>query len=42
VVLPLVMEAAPGTRLALASMHVIAGFSWLLVVRQFAARIWGV
>jgi Family of unknown function (DUF6069) len=42
VVLPLVMEAEPGTRLALASMHVIAGVSWFLVVRRAANRFWGV
>jgi hypothetical protein len=38
IVMPLAMEAAPGTRLALASMHVISGVSWFLVVRRAATR----
>jgi pyridoxamine 5'-phosphate oxidase family protein len=33
---PLAMDAEPGTRLALASMHIITGVSWCLVVRWFA------
>lgn len=42
VVMPLAMEAEPGTRLALASMHVISGVSWFLVVRRAATRFWDV
>jgi Family of unknown function (DUF6069) len=42
VVLPLAMEAGPGTRLALASMHVIAGLTWFLIVRRAATRLWEV
>jgi hypothetical protein len=38
VVIPLAMEVEPGTRLTLASMHVITGVSWFLVVRRAATR----
>jgi hypothetical protein len=42
VVTPLAVEAASGTRLALASMHLISGVTWFLVVRRAATRLWDV
>ncbi|MBA3989675.1 MAG: hypothetical protein H0X54_01350 [Propionibacteriales bacterium] len=39
VVMPLGAQARPGTQLALASMHVITGVAWFLVVRRATARL---
>lgn len=38
VVMPLAMQAGPGTQLALASMHVITGVAWFVVVSWACAR----